>query len=56
MAVFALYWQAPYEGQQLLGVFATREEAEAARRGEDDFVSELELGRLYEFDDIGYGR
>ena len=55
MTVFVLFWEVQYEGQQILGVFATREEAEAARtKGDlaDEYVREMEVGRLYPFGDI----
>jgi len=57
MTVFVLFWEVEYEGQQILGVFATREEAEAAmstRNGDHDneYIREMEIGRLYPFGDI----
>ena len=55
MTVFVLFWEAQYEGQQILGVFATREEAEAAMtEGDlaDEYVREMEVGRLYPFGEI----
>ena len=55
MTVFALYWEHPYEGQQLLGVFTTREAAEAVCADDDEYVSEIELDRLYGIRDISYG-
>ena len=56
MKVFILFWQEPYEGQQILGVYATQEEAEAARdeRDEGEFIREMELGKTYEFGEISY--
>ena len=53
MKVFILFWQEPYEGQQILGVYATQEEAEAARNeNEGEFIREMELGKTYDFGDI----
>ena len=56
MKVFILFWQEPYEGQQILGVYATQEEAEAANaeRGGEDYIREMELGKTYDFGDISY--
>ena len=56
MKVFILFWQEPYQGQQILGVYATQEEAEAARdeRDEGEFIREMELGKTYEFGEISY--
>lgn len=56
MKVFILFWQEPYEGQQILGVYATQEEAEVARDGECEFIRELELGKTYDFGDISMSR
>jgi len=53
MKVFILFWQEQYEGQQILGVYATQEEAEAAR-DEGEFIREMELGKTYDFGDISY--
>ena len=55
MTVWVLFWEVQYEGQQILGVLATREEAEAAMtEGDlaDEYVREMEVGRLYPFGDI----
>ena len=55
MTVWVLFWEVQYEGQQILGVFATREEAEAAMtEGDlaDEYVREMEIGRLYPFGEI----
>ena len=55
MTVFVLFWEVQYEGQQILGVFATREEAAAAMtEGDlaDEYIREMEVGRLYPFGDI----
>lgn len=58
MTVWVLFWEVQYEGQQILGVFATREEAEAAMvsrsNGDhsDEYIREMEVGRLYPFGEI----
>ena len=54
MKVFILFWQEQYEGQQILGVYATQEEAEAARMCQAEFIREMELGKTYDFGDISY--
>lgn len=52
--IWILFWEMQYEGQQILGVFASREDAEAARdsRSGDLFIEEMEVGKLYGFGDI----
>lgn len=54
--IWILFWQEQYEGQQILGVFASREDAEAARdsRNGGEFIEEMEVGKLYGFGDISY--
>jgi len=54
MKAFILFWQEPYEGQQIIGVYATQEEAEAARDSDSEFIREMELGKTYDFGDISY--
>jgi len=47
--VYVLFYEQPYEGQQILGVYETYEAAEAARDGDSElFVSEMELGKTYD--------
>ena len=58
MKVYALIWEADYEGQQLIGVFSTREAATAANPENvkhEYFVHELDLDKVYEFQQITAG-
>ena len=58
--IWILFWEEqyeyPYGGQQILGVFASREDAEAARDERagrrTEFIEEMEVGKLYGFGDI----
>ncbi len=53
--VWVLFYQEQYEGQQILGVYPTREAAEAARDDDDlasEYICEMEVGRTYGFGDI----
>ena len=53
--VWVLFYQEQYEGQQILGVYPTREAAETAwevRCSSLEFIYEMEMGRTYGFGDI----
>ena len=50
--VWVLFYQDQYEGQQILGVYPTREAAEAARDDDWEHICEMEVGRTYGFGDI----
>lgn len=55
MKVYALIWEADYEGQQLIGVFSTREAARAADPENEYYIHELDLDKVYEFERITAG-
>lgn len=55
MKVYALIWEADYEGQQLIGVFSTKEAATAANPENEYYIHELDLDKVYEFERITAG-
>ena len=54
MKVYALIWEADYEGQQLIGVFSTREAAKEADPENEYYIHELDLDKAYLDKDYGF--
>ena len=49
MKVYALIWEMDCEGQQLVGVFSTKEAAMSADPKNEYYIHELDLNKVYEF-------